>query len=275
MENEFISLILDFIKEAGEIALEYREKLSSSIKSDNSIVTNADLKISELFHKRIEKYTKLSNHKILDEENLPNIKNFFSDETEYLWTIDPIDGTTTYFNGFPLWAVAISLYKDFKPCVGAIYMPVINELVYTDGKKSYYIKDAFGPNEKKKVLTIDKKKLSKNSIILQHRLKNFNYETSNIVLDLYSSYVLAFYTLIGSALCTFLNKPMKLWDITATLPIAKNLGIVIRNVDTDECINRLTDNLIDDNWCLNGRYLMCEESCYDEIIKGLMVKKKQ
>jgi fructose-1,6-bisphosphatase/inositol monophosphatase family enzyme len=275
MESDFVSLILDFIEEAGKVALEYRDELSSSIKDDGSIVTNADLKISELFHKKIEKYLNLGNHKILDEENLPDIKEFFSNRSEYLWTIDPIDGTTTYFSGFPLWAVAISLYKDFKPYIGAIYMPAVGELVYTDGEKSYYVRDAFKPNEKKRVLNLDNKKLSKESVILQHRLKDFDYETNSIVLDLYSSYVVAFYTLSGSAICTFLNKPMKLWDVTSTLPIAKNLGMFARNIDTDEYITQLTSDLVDDDWRLKDRYLLCQESCYDEIIEKLAIKKRK
>ncbi len=267
MENEiFLNTVLNFMKIAGKIALECQENLSVAIKKDESIVTEADLTISRMFHERINDFITNNNHKILDEENLPKIEELFNNNPRYLWTIDPIDGTTTYYHGFPMWAIAISLYKDLKPYISAIYMPKMKELIYTDSKKSYFVKNAFADDEIKIVLESKPKTLTKKSIILQHKLQNFN-NLKYTTLDLYSSYVLAFYTLIGNSAACFFNKPMKLWDITATLPIAYNLGIAFRDIKTGIDLEKLKIDMIDENWYIKNTYIMCDKDNYKDIVE--------
>lgn len=265
MENEdYLKIVLDFMKEAGEIALKYQENLSASVKKDETIVTEADITISKLFHKKIENFIVKHNHRILDEENLPNIKELFSDKTEYLWTIDPIDGTTTYYYGFPLWAVAVSLYKNLKPYISCIYMPKMKELIYTDGKKSYFIRNAYCENEIKNTIISKPQHLTKKSIVLEHKLQNFD-RLKYITLDLYSSYVLSFYTLSGKSAGCFFNRPMKLWDITATLPIATNLDMTFNNIKNDEKLEKLSVDIIDENWYIKNSYLLCNKENYKDI----------
>lgn len=263
MENKYLEVILSFMKEAGEIALEHQENLSANIKKDETIVTEADLAISRLFHKKIDNFIN-EGHKILDEENLPNVDELFNNKTEYLWTIDPIDGTTTYYHGFPLWAVAVSLYKNFEPYISCIYMPKIRELIYTDGKKSYFVKNAYEESETKSILEVKPQNLTKKSVILEHKLENFE-RLKYTALDLYSSYVLAFYTLTGRSAGCFFNRPMKLWDITATLPIAKNLGLTFNNVKNDVKLDKLNTDMIDKDWYIRDSYLMCNEENYKDI----------
>jgi myo-inositol-1(or 4)-monophosphatase len=45
-----------------------------------------------------------------------------------LWVIDPIDGTTNFLRGLPLWCVSIAVVSDNEPVVGIIYNPVTGEL---------------------------------------------------------------------------------------------------------------------------------------------------
>jgi myo-inositol-1(or 4)-monophosphatase len=47
---------------------------------------------------------------------------------EALWVIDPIDGTTNFLRGLPLWCVSISLMEEREPVAGIIYNPVTGEL---------------------------------------------------------------------------------------------------------------------------------------------------
>lgn len=268
MNNEIINIVLDFLKEAGEIALKYQDNLSATAKQDKSIVTEADLTISKLFNERIKIFLDTKQHKILDEENLPKKEDFFNNDCEYLWTIDPIDGTTTYFYGFNLWAIGISLYKNYEPYMGFIYLPSINELVYTNSEKSYYIKNAFKNDEIKEELKLKDIELMPKSIILQHRLKNYDINKF-VILDLYSSYILGFYTLIGKGVASFFNTPMKLWDITAILPIAKNIGMSFKNINNNFNINSLKDIETDDQWHLNNTYIMSNENLCEKIKKEL------
>lgn len=270
METNLINRILNFLKKSGQFAIENQNKLSVNIKADASIVTETDLTISKEFTNSFSDYLLLPNHKLLDEENLPDKSIFFDDNCEYLWTLDPIDGTTTYFNGMPLWAIGLSLYKNFKPYLGFIYVPSIKELIYTDGQKSYYIKNFSENKEIKTILTLNEKELVGKSIILQHRLKNYDINKF-VVLDLYSSYLLGFYTLTSRSVASFFNRPMKLWDITAILPIAKNVGFDFKNIKTKNVIKNLNDINIDDNWYLEDTYLMCNNKIFDKLINELLL----
>lgn len=264
MKDEFIEIILDFLKEAGAIAMKYQNHLKASVKSDLSIVTEADTTISNLFRKRIGKYLNSGNHVVLDEENLPEkVEDLFKNNSEYLWTIDPIDGTTTYYHGFPLWAIAISLFKNRKPYIGAIYMPSMGELVYTNSRETYFVQNAFSKNEVSNILSIKEQDLTNKSVILQHKF--CDYKKDCTIIDLYACYVLSFYTITGRSIASFFNKPAKLWDITATLPIAKNIGFCFKNIKNNQELNELSSKIIDRNWSLKDVYLMTNPNKYEEI----------
>ncbi len=53
-----------------------------------------------------------------------------SGTTGVRWIIDPLDGTTNYLYGQPLWAVSIGIEIDGKPTVGVVYSPVLGELFH-------------------------------------------------------------------------------------------------------------------------------------------------
>ncbi|KKB84451.1 hypothetical protein VW29_10505 [Devosia limi DSM 17137] len=49
--------------------------------------------------------------------------------TNAYWIIDPIDGTTNFLSGLPLWAVSIAYVVDGAPVVGALALPMLGELL--------------------------------------------------------------------------------------------------------------------------------------------------
>jgi myo-inositol-1(or 4)-monophosphatase len=48
-------------------------------------------------------------------------------DSPYVWIIDPLDGTTNFAHGFPMFAVSIALYERDKPLVGVVYDPLREE----------------------------------------------------------------------------------------------------------------------------------------------------
>ncbi|MEM8603078.1 MAG: inositol monophosphatase family protein [Cyanobacteria bacterium P01_H01_bin.121] len=63
-------------------------------------------------------------HGILAEES----GNVAAQDSEFLWVIDPLDGTTNYAHQYPFFAVSIGLLYQGQPVVGAIYAPYFKEL---------------------------------------------------------------------------------------------------------------------------------------------------
>ena len=61
---------------------------------------------------------------IAEESGSKEIKN------EWVWVIDPLDGTTNFIHGIPLYSVSIGLLKDGELFAGVIYEPNINELFH-------------------------------------------------------------------------------------------------------------------------------------------------
>jgi myo-inositol-1(or 4)-monophosphatase len=82
-------------------------------------------------------------HGILSEET-----GFYQKNAEYLWAIDPLDGTHNFFMGAPLWGVSLGLVHQGKLVLGVINLPMQNEIywavsgqgVYLNGKKIHVSK---------------------------------------------------------------------------------------------------------------------------------------
>lgn len=112
-------------REAGDFAMNEFERLGRSVSSkstEKDIVTNADKATEELIISRIR-------------EAYPG-SGIFAEESgrddhagaEYLWVIDPIDGTSSYAAGLRSYCVSIALYRNGAPCAGVVYAPRLDEL---------------------------------------------------------------------------------------------------------------------------------------------------
>ena len=122
------SLIDTFLK-AGEISLELRKKgLIKKIKSDNTPVSNGDLKVNEILIKKISQLT--PNVPIVSEETSENKS---SKSLDNFWLIDPIDGTYDYINNLDEFTINAALIINKKPEVGLIYAPAKKRMFYSHG----------------------------------------------------------------------------------------------------------------------------------------------
>jgi myo-inositol-1(or 4)-monophosphatase len=132
--------IQDIAKKAGSIILSYYKKVKPEYKGKDKkeTVTKADIESNKFLLAKIrEKYPE---HGIISEE-LPD----YNRTAEYIWTIDPLDGTNNFVNEIPLFCVLISLYKNKKPISGVIYNPVEKVLLFAktgkglfaNGKRAY------------------------------------------------------------------------------------------------------------------------------------------
>ena len=110
----------DWAEEAGRIALDYFNVVEARIKADRSVVTAADEEIEALLRQRImEAYPE---HCIIGEE-----QGGGPTDADYLWAIDPIDGTSGFVQGLPIWGISIGLLHRGVPVLGCFYMPLVRE----------------------------------------------------------------------------------------------------------------------------------------------------
>ena len=142
--NNLIDDIRILSWQVADILLFYTKLLEDSndkkniIKNnnENDPVTIADLKVNELIIKRInEKYENI-NWDILSEENVKTSKNFVS-KNNWVWVLDPLDGTKDFIQGTGNYAMHLALNFKQKPYIGFVLIPDKNQLWITDGKKTW------------------------------------------------------------------------------------------------------------------------------------------
>lgn len=125
-ENEILSDCIKWAKEAGQVQLSFfrSDNLNIQTKFNKSdVVTDADKKSEQIIISHIRK--KYPTHSILSEESG---ESFY--EGDYLWVIDPLDGTTNFSCGLPEFSVSIGVQYKGETIVGVVYAPYLNELFH-------------------------------------------------------------------------------------------------------------------------------------------------
>lgn len=125
MFEEYLDFAVGMAREAGRIQLSYfrGDDLAMKTKSNVSdVVTRADHE-SEAFIVRsiLERYP---THAILGEEGGAR----GDAASEWRWVVDPLDGTTNYSQGLPVFCVSIALQYRGETVVGVVYAPYLREL---------------------------------------------------------------------------------------------------------------------------------------------------
>lgn len=100
--------------------------LAVESKEDQSPVTAADRGAEKLMRDLINK--RYPEHGIIGEEFGSEREN-----AEFVWVLDPIDGTKSFITGVPLWGTLIALLHQGQPILGCIHQPVLGQLVLGDG----------------------------------------------------------------------------------------------------------------------------------------------
>lgn len=269
--DKYISVILPFLKKAGKLALKNQTLITGCDKSDGSIVTETDLKISKMFKKVIN--TNFKNHSILDEETALKTKNLKEKtyKNEYVWIIDPIDGTKAYFHGSSLFAIAISLFKNREPVFGIIYLPMTREIIYNNEKSVYLITNAFTRTETKIELFFQKKVLDKNSLIYfpVKNAKDYIKDYKFTFLDGYSAYIYTFDVFKNVAQGAFLKNNVSMWDVYSSLPIAKALGMEIYNIENGKTLEKLDFDLFKNDLKVKNIWLICHKDYKKDLMSIL------
>ena len=143
--NNLIDDIRIFSWQAADILLYYSRLLENSddkgkiLKNINEDepVTLADLKVNELIIKRINEKYKNINWDILSEESVKISSKMFDSKTDWIWVLDPLDGTKDFIQGTGNYAMHLALNFKQKPYIGFVLIPVKNQLWITDGIKTW------------------------------------------------------------------------------------------------------------------------------------------
>ncbi|HEY9805771.1 MAG TPA: inositol monophosphatase family protein, partial [Candidatus Obscuribacterales bacterium] len=122
--TDFWTKILDFAEattaRVGQQLLADFGQAQAAEKADGSLVTQSDQWADQELREAIA--AAFPEHGVLSEE----VEHIFPD-TEWCWIIDPVDGTTNFARGIPLWAISLGLLYRGTPVFGYVHLPTLGQ----------------------------------------------------------------------------------------------------------------------------------------------------
>ena len=122
--NDFWAEVLEFCqqttKRVGERLIADFGKLEATKKADGTLVTKADKWADREIREAIA--AKFPDCGVLTEETT----HIFPDN-DWCWVVDPIDGTTNFTRGIPIWGISMGLLYQGTPVFGFVYFPQLNQ----------------------------------------------------------------------------------------------------------------------------------------------------
>jgi myo-inositol-1(or 4)-monophosphatase len=132
-QSNELKFAIDLAQEAGSILMSYHGKIIDyQVKEMKGILTKADLESDEYIREKIDRT--YPEHNVLSEEL--EEKSLSSD---YTWIVDPLDGTSNFLKGNPLFSVSIALAFQNHPIVGVVYNPYNKELFFAEKGKGAFL----------------------------------------------------------------------------------------------------------------------------------------
>ncbi|MGA8163784.1 MAG: inositol monophosphatase family protein [Waddliaceae bacterium] len=122
--KSYLQVATQVAEEGGKVLTKYWGRLSNISKKSFTwdLVTEADQESEEVI---LQLLTELyPSHAILAEES--GLKQ--AEESEYLWVVDPLDGTTNYTHQYPMVCVSVALMFQNEIIAGVVYNPILNEM---------------------------------------------------------------------------------------------------------------------------------------------------
>lgn len=133
--SEALQFIQRLARQAGDILREgYGNVRHIQHKGAIDLVTEFDKRSEEVILAAIQR--EFPEHAILAEESGRN-----KTISEYQWVVDPLDGTTNFANGIPIFSVTISLFKNDSPILGVTYDPLREEMFSTESGQGATLND--------------------------------------------------------------------------------------------------------------------------------------
>ena len=120
-DYEFVARAAEIAREGGALLMEYfARNVAIEYKGDADLVTIADRKSEKLLVERL--HAAWPDHDVLGEEG-----TLTSSGSEYRWYVDPLDGTTNFAHGYPVFCVSLGLEHRGELIAGVIYDPTRDE----------------------------------------------------------------------------------------------------------------------------------------------------
>ena len=129
----YLETAADIAREAGALVANfYERRIPFELKGDYDLVTEADRASERLIVDRLKNH--FPAHGIVAEEG-----GGHESESEYVWYVDPLDGTTNFAHGFPMFNVTLGLARAGTVIAGVVFDPLRNEMFMAERGGGAYL----------------------------------------------------------------------------------------------------------------------------------------
>ncbi|MDP3971018.1 MAG: inositol monophosphatase family protein [bacterium] len=201
-------------------------------KDKREIVTKTDLKVNDFIVSKIK--SRYPEHSILSEEEGMDSDN---QKSEYMWVVDPLDGTTNFVMRHTFFTTTMALLKNGEPILGVIYAPYTRELFVAEagkGAKKNEVRMRTSNEDRLNqsflcfAYSHEKKSLLRAIKAYQH----FEFEAQSMRHFGSSSLELAFVA-SGRVEGMIITPPVRIWDVAAGMLMVKEAGGMITDFKGD------------------------------------------
>ena len=249
--NNIIDDLRIFSWEASDILLHFSNLIKKNknhkniiqFKDKNNPVTLADLRVNEKIIQRINQNYSRFGWGILSEENV-NFDSNHNKNFEWLWILDPLDGTKDFIQGTGNYAMHLALNYRNKPFLGVVLIPSRNELWLSDGAKVWVEKRN---GYKLENFLTQKKSLNEMTLVTS---KNHSNQLLNILIDKIEFKKKIIMGSIGCKIASLIRGESDIyislslggesfpkdWDFAAPEAILKSAGGRITNLENEELV---------------------------------------
>lgn len=228
---DFASFVDELASRSGAAILPFfRTAIASADKSRGGVfdpVTEAD-RAAETVMRRLIAQT-FPGHGIIGEE-FGNER----EDAEFVWVLDPIDGTRAFISGVPTWGTLIGLTRNGSPCYGMMHQPFTRERFSGDGEASRWI----GPSGERPLRTracarLEDATLSSTSPRLFAGAERDAFERveSAVRLTRFGYDCYAYCMVAAGQMDVVIESGLKPYDIVALVPIIEGAGGVVTSWD--------------------------------------------
>ena len=228
-----------YLKFAHQLADSIQDEINNNFRKLNNwkikptknnkrpqIVTKSDINSENIMRKLINK--EFPNHGIIGEELGSENEN-----AEFVWVLDPIDGTKAFVAGLPVFGTMIGLMHNSKPILGLIDQPITKDRIWGDEHGSFLnnksIKTRKYQSIKNTICAI-----TDPAMFLNKDESIYNKILDNVLYIRHGTDCWGYAMCASGTIDLVIEKDLELWDIVAASAILQGAGGIITSWDKNE-----------------------------------------
>lgn len=240
--HKVLNQMIDWAFACGDILNDhlvksYDSPLKVINKGKQGVATEADVLSEQFVMAEIKKH--YPDHKILSEEDCfsKKMKIAGAKEDEFLWLIDPLDGTNNFYNRVPFFCVSLALARGSKTLVAVVYNPVNYELFYAVRGEGAYLLRLIGEKEVRIRLKSNRKKKDFREALLSANLSSRRVEKDLLksfpevrAMRRLGSAALEMSYVAAGMLDAYWEYNLQPWDMAASSLICEEAGVKVSGI---------------------------------------------